>query len=199
MRFLGASTRDISANDLMWEFFKRHPMKSAGAMKTVPVKTSYLEMHRPPERTVTAPADGVEVVRMRRPTIPFYRFLYDAVGANWNWVDRKRMSDDELSAVIHDERVEFYVLYVAQKPAGFCELDRRVAGEVELAYFGLMPEFIGQGLGKYFLQRMIDHAFSLSPNRFWLHTCTLDHPIALAHYQKAGFTVYKEETAERKV
>ncbi len=27
VRFLGKSTRDISANDLMWEFFKKHPMK----------------------------------------------------------------------------------------------------------------------------------------------------------------------------
>lgn len=27
MRSLGVSTRDISANDMMWEFFRRHPMK----------------------------------------------------------------------------------------------------------------------------------------------------------------------------
>jgi len=27
MRALGVSTRDISANDMMWEFFERHPMK----------------------------------------------------------------------------------------------------------------------------------------------------------------------------
>ena len=26
MRSLGVSTRDISANDMMWEFFQRHPM-----------------------------------------------------------------------------------------------------------------------------------------------------------------------------
>jgi polyhydroxybutyrate depolymerase len=27
LRALGKSTRNISANDLMWEFFEKHPMK----------------------------------------------------------------------------------------------------------------------------------------------------------------------------
>ena len=64
---------------------------------------------------------------------------------------------------------------------------------IELAYFGLMPEFIGKGLGKFFLNAMIDRAWAHKPKRVWLHTCTLDHPQALAVYQRAGFTPYKQE------
>ncbi len=82
-------------------------------------------------------------------------------------------------------------------PAGFAELDRRIEGEIELVQFGLMPEFIGQGLGRYFLQWAIDKAWSYHPRRFWLHTCTKDHPAALPNYLKAGFVVYKEEVVEQ--
>jgi len=86
-----------------------------------------------------------------------------------------------------------HVLHVEGVPAGFAELDRRVAGEVELAQFGLTPEFIGQGLGKYFLSWTLQKAFASGPRRVWLHTCDKDHPNALPNYVKGGFAVYKEE------
>ena len=82
-------------------------------------------------------------------------------------------------------------------PAGFAELDRRIEGEIELAQFGLMPEFIGQGLGRYFLRWAIDKAWNYGPRRFWLHTDTKDHPAALPNYLKAGFAIYKEEVKDR--
>lgn len=65
--------------------------------------------------------------------------------------------------------------------------------------FGLVPEFLGQGLGKYFLQWTIDEAWSYHPKRFWLHTCTLDHPTALPNYLKAGLVAYKEEVALKEI
>ena len=80
------------------------------------------------------------------------------------------------------------------KQAGFAELDRRQVGEIELVQFGLVAEFIGRGLGKYFLQWVIDRAFSYGLQRFWLHTCTNDHPAALPNYLKAGFAVYDINT-----
>jgi len=82
-------------------------------------------------------------------------------------------------------------------PAGIAELDRRTEGEIELVQFGLIRDFIGQGLGKYFLQWTIDKAWSYSPKRFWLHTDTKDHPAALPNYLKAGFAIYKEEVKEQ--
>jgi GNAT superfamily N-acetyltransferase len=78
----------------------------------------------------------------------------------------------------------------------FAELDWRIESEIELLQFGLMPQFIGQGLGRYFLQWTIDKAWSYLPRRFWLHTGTKDHPAALPNYLKAGFTVYKEEVKD---
>jgi GNAT superfamily N-acetyltransferase len=158
------------------------------------VTTTYLEMLAHNGRAVAAPAPEVAVVQARKPTVAYYRFLYDSVGNDWDWTSRKKLADDELSRIIQDPRVEIHVLSVEGVPAGFAELDRRIADEIELKQFGLVPEFIGRGLGKYFLQWTIDKAFHYRPNRVWLHTCTNDHPVALTNYLKAGFVAYKEET-----
>ena len=94
------------------------------------------------------------------------------------------------AAIIHDEAVEVFVLYARGVPAGYAELDRRAGKEVEIAYLGLVPEYIGRGLGPILLDRALERAWSCTPRRVWLHTCSLDHPKALAVYQRAGFEVY---------
>lgn len=159
----------------------------------VTLKTTYLQLFaRPPGLTPPPARDGLAVVHAKRPTVAYYRFLFEAVGKKWKWEGRGRLSDAALSAIIHDPNDEIHVLFVDGVPAGFVELDRRVEGEVEIAFFGLMPEFIGQGLGRYFLQWALDKAWSYSPGRLWLHTDTEDHPAALPLYKKMGFAVYKE-------
>jgi GNAT superfamily N-acetyltransferase len=157
------------------------------------VKITYLEMFARSDRVVSPPRDGLAIVYAQKPSVAYYRYLYDAVGRDYDWTSRKKLSDAELAAILNDPRDEIHVLMVDGVPAGFAELDRRTEGEIELVQFGLMPAFIGQGLGRYFLQWTIDTALSYRPRRFWLHTCTKDHPAALPNYLKAGFTIYKEE------
>jgi GNAT superfamily N-acetyltransferase len=160
------------------------------------VKTTYVQMFAPARRAVPPLPEGSAVVHAKKPTLTYYRFLYDAVGREWNWTSRKKLSDAALAAIIHDPRDEVYVLFIDGTPAGFVELDRRVEGEIEITQFGLMPEFIGRGLGKSFLQWAIDRAWGYGPKRLWLHTCTEDHPAALPNYLKAGFSAYREEMRE---
>jgi GNAT superfamily N-acetyltransferase len=131
--------------------------------------------------------------------VAYYRFLYNTVGKDYHWYSRGRLSDADLATATQNPLNEVYVLHVEGTPAGFAELDRRKEDDIELVQFGLMPEFIGQGLGRYFLRWAIDKAWSYQPRRFWLHTCTLDHPAALPNYRKAGFMIYKEETIKREV
>ena len=152
---------------------------------------SYLDMRERPDRPPAASRGGVEVRRAVTPTISFYRYLYDAIGGDWTWTARRLMDDDRLSADIQDPLVEVNVLWVGGVPAGMMELDRRSGCDIELLYFGLMPAFIGRGLGRYALDWTIDRAWSFRPSRFWVHTCDLDHPNALAVYQKAGFVIYE--------
>jgi GNAT superfamily N-acetyltransferase len=168
-------------------------------MALVDVTVYYLEMLANPGRVVPAPREGLSVVHAKQPTVGYYRFLYNAVGGPYHWLSRRRLSDAELAASLNDPLDEVHVLHVEGTPAGFAELDRRMVGQIEFVQFGLMGDFIGQGLGKYFLQWAIDNAWSYQPKRFWLHTCTLDHPAALPNYLKAGFTIYKEETIERDI
>ena len=79
-------------------------------------------------------------------------------------------------------------------PAGYFELHAPGDGAVEIAYFGLLPEFFGRGWGGHLLTRAVDTAWSLGAARVWLHTCTLDHPAALPNYLRRGFRPVREET-----
>ena len=152
---------------------------------------TYLEMRTAPEGpTVPPPGPGVETRRARQPTVSFYRYLYDAVGGPWTWTERRLMGDASLAAIVQDPRVEILVLWVDGVPGGYAELDRRSPPDIELAYFGLIPEFIGQGLGRFLLDEAVRRAWSFEPERLWVHTCDLDHPRALGVYEKCGFRVY---------
>lgn len=156
----------------------------------VAAKRTFLEMRERPSYAPRPAPDGALILQAKKPTYSFYRYLYSQVGADHAWTDRLRLSEDELFAQIHDPNVTIYVLYVDGVPAGYGELDMRQRPSVELAYFGLMKEFIGRGYGGYFLRWVIGRAWEDAPERLWLHTCTLDHPNALPNYQKHGFSVF---------
>jgi GNAT superfamily N-acetyltransferase len=161
------------------------------------IKVTYLERLARPERVVLPLREGLTVVHAKKPTSTYSRLLYDAVGRDYDWTSRKKLSDAELATLLNDPRLEVHVLMADGVPAGFAELDRRIDGEIEMVQFGLMPEFLGQGLGRYFLQWTIAKAWSYSPRRFWLHTCTKDHPAALPKYLKAGFAIYQEKVKDQ--
>ena len=161
-------------------------------MEQVEVTVYYLEMLAASRRSVPAPRDRLRVVHVQSPTVPYYRSLYNAVGEDYRWLGRRKLSDEALAAIIRDPLNELHVLHVAGTPAGFAELDRCTPNEIELVQFGLTANFIGQGLGKWFLQWIIDKVWSYEPKRLWLHTCTLDHPAALPNYTKAGFVLYEQ-------
>jgi GNAT superfamily N-acetyltransferase len=168
-------------------------------MPAIDLTVYYLEMLSPCRGNMPAPRAGLSVVQAEMPTVGFYRFLYHAVGEAHNWHTRASRPDAELAALIQHPLNEVDVLYADGTPAGFAELDRRTPGEIELIQFGLMPPFIGQGLGKWFLQWTIDRAWGYQPGRYWLHTCTLDHPAALPNYLKRGFTLYKQDLKQENV
>jgi GNAT superfamily N-acetyltransferase len=168
-------------------------------VELVDVTVYYLEMLACSDRSVPAPESGLTITHSHEPSVRFYRFLYNAVGKDYHWLNRRKLSDQQLAATIHDPRNELMVLKVDDASAGFAELDRRQADEVELVQFGLLPEFIGRGLGKWFLQAIIDRVWSYRPNRFWLHTCSLDHAAALPTYKTAGFVQFKQERIRREL
>ncbi len=155
--------------------------------------TSLEMFERPPTPHLPTPAGRVALMRADSCTVAFYRFLYNTVGENWLWYERRLLSDVTLAADIQSPTTEIFVLYAGGVPAGYFELDAAPPRETELRYFGLMPDFIGRRLGPFLLQAAIDQAWSRPISRFWVHTRMYDHPKALGLYQRAGFVVYARQ------
>ncbi len=154
------------------------------------VTVTFLEMAERPARPLLHPPQGLKLtlIRSERPPLHFYRYLYDTIGHDWYWIERKRLSDKALAAIVQHPEVHIYLLLLAGVPAGFAEIDfRRLPDQAALSYFGLMAAFQGRGLGRYFLDWSVDAAWSRGPRKVVLNTCDLDHPGALALYQKCGF------------
>ncbi|MEX0943701.1 MAG: GNAT family N-acetyltransferase [Pseudomonadales bacterium] len=121
------------------------------------------------------------------------RFLYSTVGAPWTWYMRLPWTYRQWQSRIDDPNVQFWMATIKGHPAGYFELEKACSGDVEICFFGLLPAYIGKGLGKSLLQDAIRAARQLGGKRIWLHTCTLDHPRALSNYQARGFRVFREE------
>jgi GNAT superfamily N-acetyltransferase len=120
-------------------------------------------------------------------TVDRYRELYRRVGEQWHWRDRLRWSDERLAAHLAKPNVFVWELSVGGELGGYFELELQDSETVEIVYFGLTPEFIGQGLGGALLTKAADEAFAIGGKRVWLNTCTLDSPNALANYKARGF------------
>ena len=153
------------------------------------VVTSLEMSSRPPLRPAQLFPPGFALQPLER-TIEAYRKLYRAVGTDWLWFSRLVMPDAQLQALLDDPQVEFLVLRNEGRDAGILELDFREAGTCELAFFGLAPEAVGTGVGRSLMNEAIALAWSRPITRFWVHTCTLDHPAALDFYRRSGFEPY---------
>lgn len=166
--------------------------------KTVETTVTYLRMDTPPHIRVLPPDNlRLSLMHLDHPPVHYYRYLYNTIGDAYDWIDRRVMSDDQLAKAIHADGVDIYVVYSGGVPAGYFELARE-GDETWLAYFGIMPEFIGRGLGKWLLYEAVTTGWATNPKAMCVETCTLDHPRALGLYQQAGFRPYarKEKTME---
>ncbi|MBU2326697.1 MAG: GNAT family N-acetyltransferase [Alphaproteobacteria bacterium] len=150
-----------------------------------------LEMRTRPAPRPNPPSDGLMVEPWPSTATDAYRALYRRVGEDWLWVSRAVMDDDKLEAIIRDPAVEIYAMTRDGERLGLLELDFREPGECELAFFGLDQSLIGSGAGRIMMNAAIDKAWEKPITRFWVHTCHLDHPAALAFYQRSGFAPYK--------
>ena len=150
---------------------------------------TYLEMRTRP-RLRRLPPNGRSVERLSD-DLDRYRCLFRKVGEPWMWFSRAVMQDEALRAILRDPRVESLALVQGDHAIGLLELDFRPPGECELSYFGLIPEAIGQGAGRFLMNEAIRRAFRKNIRRLFLHTSSLDHPGALDFYRRSGFVPYR--------
>jgi GNAT superfamily N-acetyltransferase len=154
----------------------------------------YLEMTsraelRPARRALVA----YEIRRAEIPCPELSRFFYTAVGGDWLWVDRLPWKYEQWLEWVSRPGYEMWIASVKGTPAGYFELDATVDGEVELAFFGLLPQFMGLHLGGSLLTDAIERAWRTGVNRIWLHTCSFDHPGAVNNYLSRGFRLVRTE------
>lgn len=167
------------------------------AESIIELTTWYLQMFAPPQRkTPLQLPNGFEIQRVWETPIHFYRYLYNKISEPWVWWERKRQTDDEIRAELHDPAFEFYVPYFRGAPIGMIELNCRNPRDILLNYFGIIPEYCGRGFGRCALEWSVDLVWNRCPRprRYWVHTCSLDSPVALPTYQKAGFVLYDTVT-----
>lgn len=168
------------------------PLREVAPNQIATIVTS-LEMRQKP-KPAPLPHSPLTLVRWQKPEARKYRILFQRVGAPWLWFSRLVMKDEDLLAIIHDDRVEVYAVTDPKGvEVGMIELDFRHAGHCELAYFGLVPELAGQKHGRWMMAQANMLAWRKGVDRFWVHTCTLDHPSALGFYRASGFIPYRRQ------
>lgn len=163
---------------------------------------TWLEMEARPEgpRPVLPVGPQVALLHAVEPPVGYFFHLYDTVGAGYEWTDMHAEPADEVRAFLHDPRAALYTMMVDGWPGGFFLLDWREAGVCDLAYFGLVPEAIGRGLGGWLLATAVDMGWERPGTaKMTVNTNTLDHPRALPLYQKVGFVPVRREERRRPV
>lgn len=149
---------------------------------------TFLEMRARPAPLHERGGEDLRLRRVTAPDVGWYRALFAAIGEDWLWFSRQSLSDAALGAIITDPAVEIYVLERGDETdLGLLELDFRQPPDVELAFFGVVPSLVGAGAGRFMINRANERVWAREVSRFFVHTCSNDHPAALGFYRKAGF------------
>ena len=163
-------------------------------MAQTEVIRTYLELTSPEDLRAATVGDPRLSLRRESPcSVETYRQLYDLVGRDFHWRDRRTWSDEKLAAHLAQPAVSVWVLRYDDALAGYFELVRHPDGDVEIGYFGIVGAYFGRGFGKHLLTRAVEESWELGASRVWLHTCTLDGPAALPNYQARGFRPFRTE------
>ena len=134
-------------------------------------------------------------VRLVNPTdFQLNKFFYKQIGKKHMWVDRLAWDENQWIKYINNSSVKTYTLKDNNNFAGYFEqiFDQKKL-ECEIAYFGILQDYVGKRLGGYLLSEAIKKSFLMGANRVWVHTCSLDHKHALKNYLSRGMKIFKSE------
>ena len=169
--------------DLPNDYYELPPGKLANVV-------TCLEMLERPGRKLQPFPSGLELRRFAAGDLEGFRALFRAIGGDIMWFSRLIMADEKLSDILSNPAIESHALLKDGKPVGMLELNFADMPNCELAFFGLVPDAIGGGLGRALMDESIRRAWAKPINRYWVHTCTFDAPQALPFYIRSGFTPY---------
>mgnify|MGYP006195958111 FL=1 len=152
------------------------------------VTTWFLQFEGAAKSAILWP-EGVQLVEAEIACPELSQFMFRAVGGRWQWFSRLSWSYQQWLDYLTMQQVRTWLLWVKGTPAGYVELLKHTDQSVEIKFFGLLPQFIGQGLGLALADAAVMLAAQWQASKIWLHTCSADHPSALQNYQRAGFNI----------
>ena len=139
--------------------------------------------------------EGYSIELVKPADFQLNKFFYKNIGNKHHWVDRLIWTEKQWIEYTTNEKVKTYILKKKDDLAGYFELIiHRDKNEVEIAYLGLLEDYLNMKLGSYLLSSAIKNSFLSKPQRVWVHTCSLDHKNALINYTSRGMKIFKKET-----
>ena len=160
------------------------------------VERNYLEINSVKDLNESGKIDEkFSIQYLKTPNFQINKFFYKNVGKKHNWIDRLAWTEKQWIDYVSDQNVKTYILKDKNEFAGYFELIlHNDKNEIEIAYLGLLEEYINQKIGSYLLSFAIKKSFFEKVKRVWVHTCSLDHKNALNNYVARGMKVFKKET-----
>jgi len=164
---------------------------------TIKVKRNYLEIKSLSELVeVKKPLENLILQKVDPPNFQLNKFFYKEIGKNHRWKDRLVWSDKNWIDYLNTVGISTYILKYKKDLVGYFEqIFHKNDFEIEIAFFGILEEYIGKKLGSYLLSEAIKKSFECGSKRVWVHTCSLDHKNALSNYLSRGMQIYKTEIA----
>ncbi|MFI0424742.1 GNAT family N-acetyltransferase [Spongiactinospora sp. 9N601] len=169
----------------------------------------HLEMTSPAELRPARPSGAA--VRLRETgteDVREFREIHDRVAGPHGWPSLT-WPESRWREHLARPGVRAWIAEVDGRPAGLAQLQAQPGHTVEIEYFGLAPEYVGNGIGGHLLTLITRMAWEIAPveeprgdgggeiRRVWLRTSRSDHPHARANYQARGFRLTHEEPWER--
>ena len=144
---------------------------------------------------VKKPNLNLEIVLVDKPDYQLNKFFYKEIGKKHRWIDRLSWSERQWQSYLENNNVKTYVLREKENLIGYFErIFYQSNKECEIAYFGILEEYIGKRYGGYLLSEALKMSFEFGSKRVWVHTCSLDHKHALDNYKARGMRVFKSES-----
>ena len=162
---------------------------------SIKVERNYLDIISLKDLSETdKPSNNFDVRLVNPPDFQLNKFFYKQIGKKHRWVDRLIWNENQWIKYINNSNVRTYTLQDGNNLAGYFEqiIDQKKL-ECEIAYFGILQDYVGKRLGGYLLSQAIKKSFAIGANRVWVHTCSLDHKHALKNYLSRGMKIFKSE------
>jgi GNAT superfamily N-acetyltransferase len=169
-------------------------------LRTIEYQVTHLVLDAPQPLPVSTPAPlGLSLRREADDEKAAVAALcYGAVGKQWSWIDRREWTSAAWHSAVANPSVEVWTIRQSEGLAGYFQLEQ-AGPDVTIQYFGLLPAWVGKGLGRWLLNAAIQRSVELEARQIRLETCSLDSPAALPNYLARGFRIERHETRRRSV